>query len=101
MLLAQSGSLLLVQGPGQRELRGAWAVASGLGGPKHRVGPDLLCGPQQPNHTVHRPAPTHHHQVRAHALEILPCMAKSVYTWVADNPDTFKISGLKTNLLLI
>lgn len=55
-----------MQGSGQRELRGARAVTGGLGGSEHGVGADLLCGPQQQNHTVHRPTPTHHHQVQLH-----------------------------------
>lgn len=67
LLTFDLASLVLPQGSGQRELRGVRTVTGGLGGPEHSVGPHLLRGPQQQDHTVHRPPPPHHHQVQVHA----------------------------------
>lgn len=67
MLICWFASLLLGQGSGQCELRGVRTITGGLGGSEHSVGPDLLCGPQQQNHPVHRPTPAHHHQVQVAA----------------------------------
>lgn len=53
MLIFGCASLLRVQGSGQCELRGVRTITGGLGGSEHSVGPDLLCRPQQQNHTVH------------------------------------------------
>ncbi len=78
LIFFAAGSSLLLQGPGECELRGARAVAGGLGGPKHRVGPDLLRGPQQPNHTVHRPTPLRQPASSPKVSTIVPLSQKNV-----------------------